>query len=92
LLDRLNPTITELSQGIEQEAETLPAGRLMTHPGVGALTALLSWQADRELSGIGTAGGLEPKSAPAGAFNKKGEFHGALLAGGSGLKRTNPQN
>src|SRR5262244_3156607 len=41
LLDRLNPTIAELSQAIEQEAEKSPqAQRLMTHPGVGALTAL----------------------------------------------------
>lgn len=41
LLDRLNPTITELSQAIEQEVENCPeAKRLMTHPGVGPLTAL----------------------------------------------------
>jgi transposase len=41
LLDRLSPTIAELSQAIEQEAENNPeARRLMTHPGVGALTAL----------------------------------------------------
>ncbi|HET7442404.1 MAG TPA: IS110 family transposase, partial [Terriglobales bacterium] len=41
LLDRLNPTIAELSQAIGQEAEKSPeARRLMTHPGVGALTAL----------------------------------------------------
>src|SRR5262249_55715225 len=41
LLDRLNPTIAELSQAIEQEAEKCPeARRRMTHPGVGALTAL----------------------------------------------------
>ena len=41
LLDRLNPTIAELSQAIGQEAEKCPeARRLMTHPGVGALTAL----------------------------------------------------
>jgi transposase len=41
LLDRLTPTITGLSQAIEQEAEKCPqARRLMTHPGVGALTAL----------------------------------------------------
>src|SRR5439155_7372553 len=34
LLDRLNPTIAELSQAIEQEAEKCPeAQRLMTHPG-----------------------------------------------------------
>jgi transposase len=41
LLDRLNPTIAELSQAIEQAVEKCPAAqRLMTHPGVGALTAL----------------------------------------------------
>jgi transposase len=41
LLDRLNPTILELSQAIEQEVEKCPeARRLMTHPGVGPLTAL----------------------------------------------------
>ena len=41
LMDRLNPTITELSQAIEQEVEQCPAAqRLMTHPGVGPLTAL----------------------------------------------------
>ncbi len=41
LLDRLNPTIAELSQAIQQEAASSPeVQRLMTHPGVGALTAL----------------------------------------------------
>jgi transposase len=41
LLDRLNPTIAELTQAVEQEAEKFPqVVRLMTHPGVGALTAL----------------------------------------------------
>jgi transposase len=41
LLDRLNPTITELSQAIEREVETCPAAQqLMTHPGVGPLTSL----------------------------------------------------
>jgi len=41
LLDRLNPTIAELSQTVEEEAEKHPdAQRLMTHPGVGPLTAL----------------------------------------------------
>jgi transposase len=40
-LDRLNPTIAELSAAIEQEAEKCPeAQRLRTHPGVGSLTAL----------------------------------------------------
>lgn len=41
LLDQLNPTILELTQAIEREAEKFPeAQRLRTHPGVGALTAL----------------------------------------------------
>ena len=41
LLDRPNPTITELTQAIEREVEKYPgARRLMTHPGVGPLTAL----------------------------------------------------
>ncbi len=41
LLDRLNPSIGELTAAIEQEANKRPeALRLMTHPGVGPITAL----------------------------------------------------
>src|SRR6202142_951450 len=41
LLDRLNPTIAELTQAIDREVEKCPAARrLQTHPGVGPLTAL----------------------------------------------------
>src|SRR6266852_4260385 len=41
LLDRLNPSIEELTAAAEQEARKRPeALRLMTHPGVGPLTAL----------------------------------------------------
>ena len=41
LLDRLNPNIEELTAAAEQEARKRPdALRLMTHPGVGPLTAL----------------------------------------------------
>jgi len=41
LMDRLSPTIAELTLAIEREVEKCPeAKRLMTHPGVGALTAL----------------------------------------------------
>ena len=41
LLDRMNPTIAELTAAAEQEARKRPeAVRLMTHPGVGPLTAL----------------------------------------------------
>jgi hypothetical protein len=39
--DELNPTILELTQAVEREAEKCPDARqLRTHPGVGALTAL----------------------------------------------------
>ncbi len=41
LLDQLTPKIQELTRALEQEVETRPvARRLMTHPGVGPLTAL----------------------------------------------------
>jgi transposase len=41
LLDRMNPTIAELTAAVEQEAKKRPdVLRLMTHPGVGPLTAL----------------------------------------------------
>jgi len=41
LLDRLHPTIQELTAAVEQEAGKRPEVlRLMTHPGVGPLTAL----------------------------------------------------
>ena len=41
LLDRMNPTIEELTAAVELEARTRPEVlQLMTHPGVGPLTAL----------------------------------------------------
>jgi transposase len=41
LLDQLTPQIAELSQAVEQEAQRRPeVQRLMTHPGVGPITAL----------------------------------------------------
>src|SRR5215472_7578713 len=41
LLDQLTPKIQELTQGLEEEVEKRPAARrLLTHPGVGPLTAL----------------------------------------------------
>jgi transposase len=41
VLDQLNPKIQELTRALEQEVESRPvARRLMTHPGVGPLTAL----------------------------------------------------
>src|SRR6202140_4579192 len=41
LLDRMNPTIEELTAAVEREARKSPEVlRLMTHPGVGPLPAL----------------------------------------------------
>jgi transposase len=41
LLDRMNPTIEELTAAVEREARKRPeVRRLVTHPGVGPLTAL----------------------------------------------------
>jgi transposase len=41
LLDRMNPTIDELTRAVEQEARKRPeVKRWMTHPGVGPITAL----------------------------------------------------
>jgi transposase len=41
LLDRMNPSIEELTRAIEREArKRTEVARLMTHPGVGPLTAL----------------------------------------------------
>ena len=41
ILDQLGPTIAELTQEVEKEAQKRPeVQRLMTHPGVGAWTAL----------------------------------------------------
>src|ERR1700686_5022477 len=42
------------------------------------------WEADRELSGTGTVGGLERESTTAGAYHQTGEFDVALLDGRSG--------
>ena len=82
LLDRLNPTIAELSQAIEQEAEKFPEARwLMTHPGVGPLTALAfvliigraeRFQCGKQIAaylGVSALRGLERESATTGAYH-----------------------
>jgi transposase len=81
LLDRLNPTIAELSQAIEQEAEKcLEAQRLMSHPGVGALTALafvlILGQADRFECGKQVASylGLVPLEKSSGKRRRLGHI------------------
>src|SRR5712671_912474 len=67
LLDRMNPTIEELTRAIEQEAKKWPEVlRLMTHPGVGPLTALAfvliigTWERFPRGKQIGSYIGLVP--------------------------------
>jgi transposase len=81
LLDRLSPTIAELTQAIEQEAEKCPEGqRLMTHPGVGALTALgfvlIMGRADRFQCGkqIACYLGLVPLEDSSGDRRRRGHI------------------
>ena len=81
LLERLNPCIAELSQAIEQEVEKCPAAqRLMTHPGVGALTALAFWliigKAERFQCGKQIAGylGLVPLEDSSGSRRRLGHI------------------
>jgi hypothetical protein len=57
LLDRMNPTIEELTAAAEQEARKRPEVlRLMTHPGVGPLTAL-AYVSQKQVSGFIANGG-----------------------------------
>ena len=90
LLDRLNPTITDLTQLIEQEVEKYPtAQRLMTHPGVGALTALafvlIIGEAERFECGKQIAAylGLVPEEDSSGESRRLGH----ISKQGSGLMR-----
>src|SRR5690349_14088113 len=90
LLDRLNPTIAELTHEIEQEVEKYPtAQRLMTHPGVGALTALafvlIIGEAERFQCGKQIAAylGLVPEEDSSGESRRLGH----ISKQGSGLMR-----
>jgi transposase len=81
LLDRLTPTIAELTQSIEQEAGKCPeAQRLQTHPGVGALTALafvlIIGRADRFECGkqIASYLGLVPSEESSGQRRRLGHI------------------
>jgi hypothetical protein len=96
LLDRMNPTIEELTAAAEQEARKRPEVlRLMTHPGVGPLTAVAylrvdhwnsesvsSRQADRQLRGDDSQRGFQWRQATAGAHQQARQLVVALLAGG----------
>ena len=97
LLDRLTPTIAELTAAIEQEVEKCPeAQRLQTHPGVGPLTALafvlIIGKADRfqcgkqigVLSGTGAVRRFEWAATTAGAHHETRQLAAAFSVGGSG--------
>jgi len=85
LLDRLTPTIAELTQAVEREAENCPeAQRLRTHPGVGALTALAfvliigraeRFQCGKQIAsylGLVPCGGFQRAAAAAGTHHETG--------------------
>ena len=81
LLERLNPTIAELTQVIEREVEKCPeARRLQTHPGVGPLTALafvlIIGKADRFQCGkqIASYLGLVPLEDSSGSRRRLGHI------------------
>jgi transposase len=96
-LDRLNPTITQLYQTVEQQAEKCPeAQRLTTHPGMGPLTVLASVLTMRTTDRfhysklIASFVGLVPLEKSSGnrrrlgQITERAEFAVAFLAGGSG--------
>jgi len=96
LLDRLNPTIAELSQAVEREAEKC-GGTAFDDPSRSGCTdrtglradhrrngTVSVWQADRGLSRPGAVGKIQRESAAPGAHHQTGEFDRAFLAGGSG--------
>ncbi len=80
-LDRLNPTIEELTKAVEEEVEKCPAAqRLKTHPGVGPLTALafvlIIGKADRFRCGkqIASYLGLVPSEESSGDRRRLGHI------------------
>ncbi len=81
LLDRLNESIEELSAAVQQEAEKRPEVRLlMTHPGVGPVTALafvlIIGYPERFRCGkqIGSYIGLIPEEASSGVHRRLGHI------------------
>ena len=96
LLDRMNPTIEELTAAAEQEANQRPEVlRLMTHPGVGPLTALAfvlilgtpeGFACGKQIGsyvGLDSLRGLPCWPATAGTHQQARQLVVALLAGRS---------
>ena len=95
LLDRMNPTIEELTAAVEREARKRPEVlRLMTHPGVGPLTALAyvliigTWERFHCGKQIGNYVGMIPCEDSSARKQRLGDIQQtrqllvALLAGG----------
>ena len=81
LLDRMNPTIEELTAAVEREARKRPEVlRLMTHPGVGPLTALAfvliigTWERFTRGKQIGTYVGMIPSEDSSGGKQRLGHI------------------
>jgi transposase len=81
LLDQLNDSVEELSAALQQEAEKRPEVRLlMTHPGVGPVTALafvlIVGDPERFRCGkqIGSYVGLIPEEASSGVHRRLGHI------------------
>ena len=96
LLDRMNPSIEELTAAIEREARKWPEVlRLMTHPGVGPLTALAfvliigtveRFQCGKQIGsyvGLIPCGGLQRGPSTTRPHHQARQFSAAFLAGGS---------
>ena len=94
LLDRLDPSIEELSKAVEREArKRSDVLRLMTHPGVGALTALafvlIIGTTERFQRGkqIGTYVGMIPSEDSSAGKQRLGHISRAVPYCASGLLR-----
>jgi transposase len=81
LLDRFNESVEDLTTAVQQEAEKLPEARLlMTHPGVGPVTALafvlIIGYPERFQCGkqIGSYIGLIPEEASSGVHRRMGHI------------------
>jgi transposase len=96
LLDRLTSKIQELTHALEAEVKKRSVTRqLMTHPGVGPLTALAfelvigtperfhCGKQIASLCGIGSRGRVQRRSATIGTYQQTGQLTAALSAGGS---------
>ena len=96
LLDQLTPKIQDLTRKLEQEVESRPVTRrLMTHPGVGPLTALAyelvigtpeRFHCGKQIAsyvGLVPTGRVQRGSASTGAHQQTGQCAAPVFAGGS---------